>query len=185
LIFVYIPQEEGFINTQRRAIDTDTDIDTVTMFGSKKSNSSGMFTRDIKVDELKTLAQVFKDKCIKSQLEIPSKVMTEFAYRIKQATQGESKPKLNFNRAGIDTQYTVLLVETLAASPLIAKLELRGNDLTDKAAMYLLRLLKGQMKLMKVPADRRLHGVFLGSVDLSDNSEEIDPKILNGISTVR
>ena len=63
--------------------------------------------------------------------------------------------------------------------------ELRGNDLTDKAAMYLLRLLKGQMKLMKVPADRRLHGVFLGSVDLSDNSEEIDPKILNGISTVR
>ena len=79
----------------------------------------------------------------------------------------------------------MLLVETLAASPLIAKLELKGNDLTNKAVQYLLRLMKGQIKLMRIPADKRLHGVFMGSIDISDNSEEIDPKLQEELIKVR
>lgn len=156
------------------------------MFGSKKNSVSALFARSIKVEELRALYQAFEGKCIKNNIDMPPKVISEFNDRIKQAAQGDSKPKLNFSNAGLDAQYTILLVETLAATPLIAKLDLRGNDLTDKAAMYLLRLVKGQMKLIRtVSAEKRLHGVFLGSIDLRDNMEEIDPKILTGLTTVR
>jgi hypothetical protein len=155
------------------------------MFGSKKSSgTTALFGRNIKEDELKTLAQTFKQKCLKNNIDMPGKVEAELLSRIKQANNGDTKPKLNFNSAGFNTQYTMLLVETLATSPLIAKLELRNNDLSDKAAMYLLRLMKGQMKLMKIPADKRLHGVFLGAIDVSDNSEPIDQKILDELTKV-
>jgi hypothetical protein len=154
------------------------------MFGSKKSSGIALFGRNIKQEELKNLAQTFKQKCIKNNIDFPGIVENELLNRIKQASKGDTKPKLNFNGAGFNTQYTMLLVETLATSPLIAKLELKNNNLSDKAAMYLLRLMKGQMKLMKIPADKRLHGVFLGSIDVSDNSEEIDSKILDELTKV-
>jgi len=155
------------------------------MLGSKKSGSSAVtFGRNIKEEELKNIIETFKQKCIKNNIDMPPKVETEFINRLKQASKGDTKPKLNFTGAGFNTQYTMLLVETLAASPLIAKLELGNNQLSDKAAMYLLRLMKGQMKLMKIPADKRLHGVFLGSIDISENSEAIDPKILDELTKV-
>lgn len=153
------------------------------MLGSKKSNA--YFGRNIKEEELKAIAEAFKQKCIKNNIEVPPKVDSELVSRIKQAGKGgDTKPKLNFNGAGINTQYTMLLVETLAASPVIAKLELGNNDLSDKAALYLLRLMKGQLKLMKIAPDKRLHGVFLGSIDISENSEPIDQKILDELTKV-
>jgi hypothetical protein len=154
------------------------------MFGSKSNNSNSLFGRSIKLEELKTVAQSFTDKCSKNNITVPSKVESELISRIKQAGKGGTKPKLSFNGAGITTQYAMILVEVLAASPLIAKLELKNNDLGDKGAMFFLRLMKGQMKLMKIPVDKRLHGNFLGSVDFSGNSEEIDPKILDELTKV-
>jgi hypothetical protein len=46
------------------------------------------------------------------------------------------KAKLNLAYAALDDKRLVLLIEALAQKPVIAKLDLRGNDLTDEVKIY-------------------------------------------------
>lgn len=63
---------------------------------------------------------------------LPKSVVTEFKKRIGQAGKLGEKAKLNLSFASLDDRRLVGLIECLAQKPLIAKLDLRGNDFTDE-----------------------------------------------------
>ena len=65
------------------------------MFGSKKNSIP--FCRNLKEEEITSLAQLFQQKCKQKDLAIPPKVESELMSRINQAKKGEAKPKLSFN----------------------------------------------------------------------------------------
>ena len=157
------------------------------MFNGKGSENYQTFGRPLTRDELFTVAQKFSRNCVNKELNIPPKAEAEFSYRIGQCKKGgRAKPKLSFNGAGLTDAHFRILVEAMASSsPLFSKLEVRNNDIGNKGVSFLLKLLQGQMKLMKVPIDKRLSANFLAHVDLTDNREDIDLKILDEIDTVK
>jgi hypothetical protein len=95
----------------------------------------------------------------------------------------------------------IFLVEALASSPVLTKLDLSDNHLTDKVCVphsasalslilhsqgvsYIAKLLKGQIKLIKtVPIEKRLNANFLGSVELG-NAPNVSAKVLDDIRQV-
>lgn len=79
----------------------------------------------------------------------------------------------------------ICLVEALAEAPIIAKLDLSENKLTDSGVIVLLRLLRGQVKLAQtVKVEDRLSANFLGQVEVSSTIATIDSKLIDEIQSV-
>jgi hypothetical protein len=62
-------------------------------------------------------------------------VLAEFKKRINQAGKQGEKAKLNLAYSALDDKRFILLVEALAQKPVIAKLDVRGNDLSDEVVI--------------------------------------------------
>ncbi len=65
---------------------------------------------------------------------LPKNAIAEFKKRISQAGKLGDKAKLNLSYCSLDDKRLISLVECLAQKPVIAKLDLRGNDFTDEVA---------------------------------------------------
>lgn len=77
------------------------------------------------------------------------------------------------------------LLDILVTRPIISKLDLRGNDISNEGASRLLLLLKGQTKLVRdLDVDSRLDACFLGEVILDGSSRPIDASVMSTIKLV-
>jgi len=98
---------------------------------------------------------------------LPKKVNQEFDKRIKSTTAGGGKSKLDFTSCGLGDKHITGLVQALAQSPAINKVELTGNPLSNKSADTLLSLLDGQLNLADgVELDERVDAVLLSDITL-------------------
>lgn len=127
------------------------------------------------VVELNQILTVFRRRCIDNRLSIPPKVEAEFQNRISKAEKGEGKSKLNFSHCGLEENHLIQLFESLEESPVIAKLDLRGNRFTNRTAMQLIKLLADQSKYVKkLEPIKRINHNYLAIIDISDAIAALD-----------
>lgn len=140
--------------------------------------------RPITYKELCRFRQTLFKFCSKSNQQVHPKIEAELSRRITQtSTEGWTKAKLNFSNCGLEDSDISYLVESLVEVPIFAKIELKGNFVTDTGAMYILRLLRGQLKMVKsIPLDSRLLSNFLGILDLMETNSLIDTKLMSEIN---
>jgi hypothetical protein len=98
---------------------------------------------------------------------LPKAALQEMAKRIADA-RPLGKAKLNLSSCKLTDPISVALVQALAEIPLIAKIDLSGdNSLTTESVELLLKLLRGQCKIVStVHVDSRRDAAFLGEVQL-------------------
>ena len=150
------------------------------LFGTNKRRSATGRSVDlpdsrvISGEDLKALEADFLQRCNSSGLSDPD-VHSEFVKRISAAEKtGETRAKLNLQRRGLGDGHVLELIHTLGKKPLIAKLDLSYNDISNKSASFVVRLLKLQMQLVKqVHVDERLNASFLGEVILKGSAGSI------------
>ena len=95
-------------------------------------------------------------------IPLPTVALRELDRRI---AEGGNKSKLSFRKCRLSDAQAIKLIEALAMKPSISKLDLTGNDIGEATIAVLIRLLKGQLKLLRsVPLDERLEVAFLGQV---------------------
>eukprot|EP01039_Chlorochromonas_danica_P007274 gene7274-8049_t len=116
-------------------------------------------------------------------LTLNKAVYAEFSKRITKAKRSKGeKSKLDLSNCAINDKMLILLLETLSVGPVLAKLDLHGNDISNEGATCLVKLLNGQIQLARrFAVDERLHACFLGEVNLANN-KRIDPQLLNQIA---
>jgi len=152
------------------------------LFGGAKHDKSVSYGRPITASELKSIYLTCRQRCERDNVQLPQKFEQELSRRIQQAGKTSTKSKLSLNNAGMEDHHVIYLVESLAVAPVLAKLDIRDNNFTEKGASFLLRLLRGQVKLIRsVHIDKRLHANFLGSIDIGEPSEQLSEKVVSDI----
>ena len=150
------------------------------LFGSDKRRSTTGKSIDlpdarlISREDLTALEADFLRRCHSSGLSEPD-VHSEFVKRISAAEKtGETRAKLNLQRRALSDGHVLELINTLGKKPVLAKLDLSNNDISNKSASFMVKLLKGQMQLVKqVHVDERLQATFLGEVSLKGSAGSI------------
>ena len=124
------------------------------------------FGRVLSQEDVKRIKEVWTEYCAADGLQIPKKCITELDKRTKDSTKdGGGKAKFNFSAAGLDDMYVKYLLRVLALSPCTNKLDLSSNNISNKIAEVVLKLLRGQLNLVKtVDIDQRLEASFLTEV---------------------
>mmetsp|Transcript_19288 Transcript_19288/g.20903 ORF Transcript_19288/g.20903 Transcript_19288/m.20903 type:complete len:1541 (+) Transcript_19288:262-4884(+) len=151
--------------------------------GSISSTTSEYFNRRTSKNEFERMYIQWTQACESEGYMLPKNAIAEFKKRISQAGKLGDKAKLNLSYCSLDDKRLISLVECLAQKPVIAKLDLRGNDFTDEGVKMIVKILKGQLRLVKeIEKDKRLTVAFLGEVDLEHNSKELDHKLTRKIS---
>ena len=127
--------------------------------------------------DLEVLQKKFIVGCNGEHLQEPRAALKEFRKRITESggSGTGAKSKLNFSGCRLNNVHLKVLVESLAVTPLVAKLDLSNNlEISNDGIEILLKLLKGQTRLIKkVDIDSRLSSAFLGEVVLGNNSSSI------------
>lgn len=148
-----------------------------------RRRSSVHFARVSDKSDLESIRDFWVQKCAQDGLPEPKKALKEFKKRLE---KNNAKAKLNFASCKLNDGHVTALVEALAVSPTVSKLELQGNDISDEGAEIIFKLLKGQCKVVRqVAQDERLKASFLGEVYLSGSNFEINETTLNDIQKVR
>ncbi len=71
------------------------------------------------------------------------------------------------------------MIEALAKKPVIYKIDLTNNKLSNESIKVIRKLLKGQIKLAKdFPLDKRLYASFLAEITLDSNPSINDHKLM-------
>ena len=127
--------------------------------------------------DLEALQRKFVEDC-KGVLPECKGVMKEFRKRIGEAgasADGSTKSKLNFTGCKLNNEYMKRITQSLAVTPVMAKLDLSSNsEISNEGIDILLRLLQGQTKIVKQhDVDNRMSAVFLGEVNLSNISSSV------------
>lgn len=109
-------------------------------------------------DELEALRVRWLTSCGQSQIPDPVLAIGELNKRVQGAKQTAGKSKLNFASYRLTDAHVMTLVQAMAATPLISKLDLSGsNDIGVDSVGLLVKLLRGQTKLVcQVHMDERL-----------------------------
>lgn len=144
------------------------------------SSKSDHLSRIAEVEDIERIEKSWTNFAQRDGLKIPKKAINELKKRIKQAATKDAKAKLDFVKCGLDDGLVMTLMEALATAPCISKIDLKGNQITNKSANFILRLLRGQLTLIRtVPIDDRLSAAFLGefTIDGKEVSEEIKNEI--------
>eukprot|EP00981_Chlorochromonas_danica_P003010 scaffold602_cov179-Ochromonas_danica.AAC.7 len=147
--------------------------------------STDHFGRIITKADLERIQSVWMGACEMAGLTLNKAVYAEFSKRITKAKRSKGeKSKLDLSNCAINDKMLILLLETLSVGPVLAKLDLHGNDISNEGATCLVKLLNGQIQLARrFAVDERLHACFLGEVNLANN-KRIDPQLLNQIADV-
>lgn len=147
------------------------------------SSKSDHLSRVAEVEDIERIEKSWT-KCAKRDgLTIPKKALNELHKRIKQASTKDAKAKLDFSKCGLDDGLIMTLMEALATAPVISKIDLKGNNITNKSANFILRLLRGQVTLIRtVPIDDRLSAAFLG--EFSIDSKEVSDDIYSEVHSI-
>ena len=125
-------------------------------FGQKKKSRRESFVCVSDKSAIQNIHDEFVKLCADAKIPVPKGVEKEFKLRGERANDHAAKAKLNFRKCGINDDVLGMLVEAFSVEPRISKLEIQDNQITDKSAVLLFRLLKGQAKLIRnVPVDYR------------------------------
>ena len=117
--------------------------------------------------DLERILETFQDSLAELGVPEPPLAIRELKKRMNDGT----KPKLNFASCRLSDDHIIKLVEALAVKPVIAKLDLSSNDISDASLDYIIRLLKGQVRLSRlVPVDDRLDVAFLSDVSIENSA---------------
>jgi len=147
------------------------------------STKSDHLSRIAEVEDIERIEKSWKKCTQRDGLTIPKKALTELHKRIKQASTKDAKAKLDFSKCGLDDGLVMTLMEALATAPVISKIDLKGNKITNKSANFILRLLRGQVTLIRtVPIDDRLSAAFLGEFIL--DNKDVSDDIFNEIQAI-
>ena len=145
------------------------------LFGKKSDATTDTFSRIITHEDAVRIRDVWTEYCAADGLEIPKKAIAELNKRIKGTKPNVGgKAKFNFHNTGLDDKHVKYLLRVLALAPCTDKLDLSGNAISNKSAEVLVKLLKGQINLVKtVDVDARRDATFLSDVKLSGSSQPI------------
>jgi len=147
------------------------------------STKSDHLSRIAEVEDIERIEKSWKKCTQRDGLTIPKKALNELHKRIKQASTKDAKAKLDFSKCGLDDGLVMTLMEALATAPVISKIDLKGNKITNKSANFILRLLRGQVTLIRtVPIDDRLSAAFLGEFIL--DNKDVSDDIFNEIQAI-
>lgn len=129
-----------------------------------------------------SIAQQWRDHCSREGIPWPKKVIQEFEKRIQSTNSNGGKSKFDFTKCGLGDKHVAGLVQALANSPAINKVELAGNALTNKSADVILSLLDGQLNLAEgVELDERVDAVLLSEISLGGGGCSISEEKFNAI----
>jgi hypothetical protein len=143
----------------------------------KSKDETNHFSRNATAIDLTNIQITWKNLCDKNNKIFPKKVSAEFNKRIKLSKSGKGKAKLNFSKCSLKDDQINFLFHSLSVKPVISKLNLNNNKMTNKSAKVLLNLLKGQEKITKFDYKIRSEANFLGDIDL-ENNNELDPNLI-------
>ena len=105
-----------------------------TIFGRKKSDDE-LFSRKINKDDMVRIRDGWVEKCEAANITLSAKVHKELKKRLETSAQKDGgKPKLELSNCSIDDKQAKFLLINLAVSPVVAKLDLSGNSITDKVS---------------------------------------------------
>jgi hypothetical protein len=103
-----------------------------TLWGRKKSDDE-LFSRRISLDDMERIRDGWSEKCEAANLRLSKAVNNELTKRVKGCSSGDGgKPKLELKNCDLDDKQVKFLMVNLAVTPVIAKLDLRGNSITNK-----------------------------------------------------
>lgn len=75
-------------------------------------------------------------QCELANARLPKGVFTEFSKRSSKAKKSKGeKAKLDFSGCHLNDQMVTILVRVLSVGPLIAKLDLRNNDISNEVIL--------------------------------------------------
>lgn len=143
----------------------------------KSKEETNHFCRNASKIDLVNIQITWKNLCDKNKKKFPKKVSAEFDKRIKLSLSGKGKAKLDFSNCSLKDDQIYYLFHALSVKPVISKLILSSNKMTNKSAKVLVNLLKGQEKLTKIDYNNRADANFLGDIYLEDN-KELDPNLI-------
>ena len=98
---------------------------------SKRKNSSEAFEKKCKKAEFVRIKDNWSQKCNAESLPLSAKILKELQKRIDGCDANGGKAKLDLKGAGINDKQLRALLEVLAQAPVIAKIELDKNNISD------------------------------------------------------
>jgi hypothetical protein len=111
--------------------------------GSISSTQSEYFNRRTTKNDFEKIYLQWSSACETDGYMLPKNAIAELKKRITQSSTptngrlGGEKAKLNLSYASLDDKRFISLIEVLAQKPVIAKLDLKGNDFTDEVSLFL------------------------------------------------
>ena len=102
------------------------------MFGRLRSDDE-LFSRRISLNDMERIRDGWTEKCEAANLRLGKAVNKELTKRVKGCSTADGgKPKLELKNCELDDKQVKFLMVNLAVTPVIAKLDLRGNSITNK-----------------------------------------------------
>jgi hypothetical protein len=158
------------------------------MFLLRRKESHRKFEGKTDHDSYSSIHAQWQQSCEASNLVLPKKASNEFKKRLELCKNGrnqQQKAKLNLSKCGLDDLMVALLVQALSVKPVIAKLDLSGNNIQNNAAVVLVQLLIAQAKeVRETSPNDRLEAIYLGEVLLDSNKIAIKKAVLADIQSV-
>jgi len=121
-----------------------------TFFDADVNQTDNMLGRKIEQADFQKISDAWVEYCDVEGIKIPPPALKELAKRVKACGAHGGKPKLELKNMKLDAKHVKNLLKVLAVNPLISKVALDGNNIPDKTLEVLVRLLQGQLNLVKV-----------------------------------
>lgn len=102
--------------------------------GRKKSDDE-LFSRRINEDHMTRISDGWTEKCEAANLKLHKHVYKELDKRVKGSkADGGGKPKLELKNCELTDKQVKILLVILAQHPVMSKLDLSGNSITNKVS---------------------------------------------------
>ena len=132
------------------------------------------------ISEFQEIHESLKIRTQQRNMAVPKAIEKEIIKRIESCKKNDNKPKFDFSKMNIDDDVVQLIVEIIEDYPIICKLVLSNNPITNKGGNFILDVLKNQLiDIQNIPMDRRLRSIYLSHIEL--NNTKIDASILTQI----
>ncbi len=170
------------------------------MFTNVFKKKTNHLSRNSTEGDFERILRDWTDLCNAQKLSIPSKAINEITKRIDSCTakgksisdEGNGKAKLNFSNCKLTDDHIVTLFQSMEFSPVIAKMDISQNYLSNRSARFALDFLHVQTALLENSTDRetRLNFNFLSDLillpilpsDMNANGK-IDDIVLNDLNS--
>ena len=113
------------------------------MFSFLRSEKDHHFSRSINRERMQKIHDEWISKCEEINQPLSSKVINELKSRVKACPPADNKkheggkPKLNFANCEITDDQLRFLLMVLSTRPVISKLDLSSNDISDQVIIYI------------------------------------------------